>query len=271
MENGCGSSEMDIPLMTNTETLFDTLSTDALAIIVRQMDIQRQKDRRRKTSSNSEAGDEPMSDRRNALDPIWFLTLLFSMNSPFRAAAASLFSDILLNWFYPHTSIDSTENELSIGAELFEGREKEMELGRIVFSACGPYVRRIKVVSFPGEEAKAKYLLELFTSHVFQYCRNVEELEFWIYEAPLTKWGTASSFFREYAENLRKIDWNGEEDECGFTDLQKCKNLRNLKSHYLNTTTLISLLKSCGSTLEHLDVVIKHIGDSTEIVEAIRN
>ncbi len=80
-----------------------------------------------------------------------------------------------------------------------------------------------------------------------------------------------SFIFREYAANLRIIDWDGDEDVIGFADLQKCAKLRRLKSRNLNTATLVSLLKACGSTLEHLDISITPVCDSVEVMEAIRN
>ncbi len=146
-----------------------------------------------------------------------------------------------------------------------------MELGRIVFSACGPFVRTIVLKNIPEDKRNAKAFVEKVTSHVFQYCRNVEEVSFGGYRAPLTKWGTASSFFREYAANLRTIDLDGEEDETGFPGLRQCTNLRRLKSRKLNTATLVSLLEASSLTLEELDISIAPAGDSVEIVEAIRN
>ncbi len=267
MENESGSAQLDVPAGTNVATLFDTLSTDALSIVVKRMNRRLQE----KVYTTAYPYEQPAPHMARALERIRFLALLFSENSPFRAAAATLVRDILLRWPAPGTSIDSSTNRLYIGPEMFEGEAKEVGLGRLVFSACGPFVRRVFVNGLPDGEPRANKFVEDFTSYVFQYCRSVEEFMVGDYHAPMTKWGTGSSFFREYAENLRKIDWNGEEDENGFADLEKCINLRHLRSRYLNTGTLISLLKTCGSTLEHLDVVIKPVGDSIEIVEAIRN
>ena len=67
------------------------------------------------------------------------------------------------------------------------------------------------------------------------------------------------------------IHWHGEEDENGFPDLRKCLNMRSVSSHSLNTATLVSLLNACGSTLEQLSVTIKPVGDSVDVMEAIRH
>ncbi len=69
---------------------------------------------------------------------------------------------------------------------------------------------------------------------------------------------------------MRKIDWDGEEDENGFPDLEKCVNVRRLRSRKLNTGTLVSLLKACGTTLEVADISITPVGESVEVMDAIR-
>ncbi len=173
-------------------------------------------------------------------------------------------------WPNPRTAICPVTWVLNIGPDLFGRKAIEMRLGRSMFSACGPYVRKIVMRNVPAEKAKArakaKDFSEQFKSHVFQYCRNVEELVFVAHTAPLTKWGTASSFFREYAATLRSIDWRGEEDEKGFSDLRECKNISRLISGNFSSATLISLLQTCGPTLEKLYISIEPIGESAEVV-----
>ncbi len=254
--------------MANSATLFDTLSIDAMSIIVKRMINPQQENKHMVTLSYYEF-DEETSDTPTTRERIRLLVLLFSENSPFRAAAAMLVSQIEVLWPYPETCIESNAS-MTIGPQIFQGEAKEIELGGKIFSACGPYVRKIFVGFAPEEGRKANEFVEQFTSHVLQYCRNVEEVMFCGYQAPLTKWGTASSFFREYATNLRKINWSGDEDDNGFPDLPKCKNLTRLKSHCLNTATLVSLLKACGPKLEELDILISPVGDSVEVIEAIR-
>ncbi len=141
---------------------------------------------------------------------------------------------------------------------------------RKMFSACGPHVRKITMRKVLQEEELPKAFMQLFTMYVFLYCRNVREIVFCEYRAPLTKWGAAFSLFRDYAANLRKIEWHGEEDMNGFPHLRKCVHLRCLKSRGLNTVTLVSLLEVCGPTLQELDISITPVVDSVEVVDAIR-
>ncbi len=213
----------------------------------------------------------PVQFTENIVELVRLLALQFAENSPFRAAAAKLVSQITLDWLYVYTSIDSNTGVLKIGPEIFEGETKEMELGRLIFPTCGPYVRRIVMKERPMEEDCPMHFVEQCISYVHRYCRTVEEITFWRYYAPLTELGAASSFFREYAGNLRRIDFVGEEDVNGFSDLRKCTNLRRLKSDYLNTATLVSVFQMCGSTLEHLHIAIEPVGDSAGVMEAIRS
>ncbi len=267
MENGSINTQLDAPLITNTATLFDSLPIDALCIIVKQMC--RLLLKKKWPVRGMESGDEPTSYMPNASKEVRLLALLFSENSPFQTAAATLFTQIGLGWEFSVVSISSSTGVVRIGPEWFRGEAKEMELGRKIFTACGPYVRKIVVVEGPSEDAEAKQFMELSKWHVFKYCRNVEEVTFWRHEAALTKWGTASSFIREYAANLRTIDWQGKEDE-GFLDFRKCTNIRCLKSNCLSTATLVSVLKTCGSTLEELKIAIRPAGDNVEVIETIR-
>ena len=255
MENDSRSAESCTPSITKSATLFQTLSTDTLSIIAKRLAFMYV---------------DSTHHMANKLGPLCLLALLFSENSPFRCTAANIVSRIELMWSYSGTSFFPGSDRIAVGQELFEGEAKEMELGRSVFSACGPYVRRITVREVPKEVEKAKDFVERFKSYVFLYCRNVEEVAFCKYGAPLTKWGTATSFFREYAENLRVIEWHGDEDENSFSDMRKCSNVRRLTSRRLNTGTLVSLLKACGLTLEELDISIKPVGDSAEVMEAIQ-
>ncbi len=215
--------------------------------------------------------DQPIPHMPYASEVLRLLALLFSENSPFYAAAATLFSKIELDLQYPEIGIDLSARMLNIGPDMFEGEAKEMELVRKIFTACGSCVRKIVVVEGPPEDAQAKHFMELFTWHVFKYCRNVEEVAFSRGGAGLMKWGKASSFIREYAANLRTIDCQVEEDEEGFLDFRKCMNLRRWRSNTLSTARLVSFLKTCGSTLEELDIAIKTVGDSVEVIETIRN
>ena len=259
--DGTRSAQLNTSSTTKIATLFDTLPTDALTIIVKEI------------------GDLPFTRVSDELTPdipamcrrARFLAMLFAENSPFRAAAATLVSTIEVQWTIVQLYVRYGQSTLHMGPEMFEGEAKEMELGRIVFSACGPFVRKIIVKNIPAGKRNAKAFVEKATSHVFQYCRNVEQVSLAGYRAPLTKWGTASLFFREYAASLRMIDLDGEEDETGFPDLRQCTNLRRSKSRKLNSATLISLLEASGRTLEELDISITPAGDSVEIMDAIRN
>ncbi len=271
LENSSRSAQYDNPSAINSGTLFDTLSIDAISIIVKRMTCPKQKNVDMVTLPGLAADDETMLDMAKKRERYRFLALLFSENSPLRAAAGTVFSRIDLCFPNPSTSMNSNWRSMSIGPEVFECEAKEMELGRTIFSACGPYVRSISISNVPKEERSAYNFVEQFKSHAFQYCRNVEEIWFYGYRAPLTKWGTASSFFREYAANLHTIGWNGEEDEKGFPDLQQCVSTRLLKAHKLNNATLVSLLTACRATLEELDISITPAGDCVEVIETIRN
>ncbi len=152
---------------------------------------------------------------------------------------------------------------------MLEGETKDIGLVGNIFSACGPYVRKILVADVRG--GKAKYSLELFMSHVFHYCRNVEQVSFQEYRASFRKCGIASSFFREYAPTLRTIDWDGEEDETGFPDWRQCVSVRRLQSRKLSTATLLAVLEACGSTLEEIHVIVRPVTDSHEVLRTIRN
>ncbi len=191
MQDGSRSGQLDTPSMTNTATLFGTLSTNPLAIIVKLI-YGRLGENVYEVPSMY---DEPKPDRAKRCEQVRLLALLFCENSPFRAAAATLVSQIELCWPNPRTAICPVTWVLSIGPEMYESEAKETELARTLFSACGPYVRKIIMKKVPEDEEKAKDFMEQFETHVFQYCRNVEEVEFWEYRAPLTKWGTASSLF----------------------------------------------------------------------------
>ncbi len=135
----------------NNATPFDTLPTDVLSIIVRQMNSLPEKHLRRRRLPELEDSDQ-MPGMPNTNRHVRFLTLLFSEGSPFRVAAGMLVSKIKLGWPCPRTSIDLSKGLLHIGRELFEGEAKEVELGKMIFSACGPYVRSVCVVKFPEKE-----------------------------------------------------------------------------------------------------------------------
>ncbi len=251
---------MGTPSIT-ISTLFDALPIDTVSIIVKRIASH---------SPNFKAGDEQMHDMLNTSAPVRCLALLFSEKSPFRAAAATLVSQIELHWPNPRSSIDASTNLLNIGLDLFHGEAMELDLARKIFSECGPHVRKISMRKVPQEEEIPKAFVQLFTSFVFVYCPNVREIAFCEYRAPLTKWEAASSLFREYAANLRKIEWHGEEDMNGFPHLRKCVHLRFLKSRGLNTATLVSLLEACGPALQELDISITPVVDRVEVMDAIR-
>ncbi len=190
MEDGSRSAQPDTPPITNTATLFDGLPLDALSVIVTQTNHLIDRMGYALPLNLAHLGaDDPWRYKRSMHWSLRFLALLFSENSPFRAAAAMFVSRIQVNCANPEAFIESTTKMLSIGPEIFEDYAKEIELGRIVLSACGPYVRRISVVNVPKNEVKASHLMENFMAHVFQYCRNVQEITFRGYQAPLTKWG----------------------------------------------------------------------------------
>ncbi len=261
MENEPGNAQLDGPSATDIATLFETLSTDALSVIVKQINSLLRKRMR----------DKRMSDGARARAHFRYLAQVFSEHSPFRAAAGTMISEIELDWSYAKMFDNLGTKVLTIIPVLFESEQKEMEFSRNVFSACGPYVRRIVVAAAPLERRDTNDYLERFMSHVYQYCRNVNEVKFWGYATPLTKWGTASSFFREYAANLRLIEWHGDEDEAGFPDLRKCVNVRRLKSLDMNTATLVSLLETCGPTIEELDISLAPVGECVEVLDTIRD
>ncbi len=272
MQNELGSAQPFMAFIANATTHFDGLCRDTLSIIAKQTNILLQKACYASTSKLSDSESED-SKRYMPKTPesLRFLALLFAENSPFRDAAATLVSTIEISWSPPGTYIESFRSVLVIGPGLFKGEAKEMQLARTILSACGPYVRKIDVRGVPRNQENPNEFAEQFTTHVFQYCRNVEEISFTRYEAPLTKWGIASAFLHEYGANLREIELEGESDEEGFTDFQKCVMLKRLKSDNLNTAALISLLNASASTLEELDIVITSIGDSVQVMEAIRN
>ena len=267
MENGSRGPQSHMSSTTKPATLWDTLSTDTLSIIVKRMCSRPRMVRNTASLPWSGAAYVTLKTR----EPLRFLALLFSENSPFRgAAAAALVSRIELSWSDPESCINASTKTLSVGPEMFEGEAKAMGLGRSIFSACGPYVRTIRTVSDIEDETRAKNLLEQFTWHVFQYCRNVEEAELWGCDALLTESKTASTFFWEYADNLRVVEWNcADEEEASFADLEKCMKLRRLSLNYPYTATLVSLLKACGSTLEEIVISI-YPEESVEVMEAIR-
>ncbi len=120
------------------------------------------------------------------------------------------------------------------------------------------------------DEVNGSASIEQFMSQVFHCCPNLEEVIFQGYQAPLTKWGIASSFFREHAANLPLIYWDCEEDEKGFPDLRKCLKTRCVSSYSFSTAALLSLLTACGSALEQLSISIKLVGDGRVIIEALR-
>ncbi len=270
MDNGTRNVQLGTRSTTRTATLFNTLSIDTLFVIVKQMTSPVRMMRSTAMLPYLEAG-KSTPDMPSARERVRFLALLFSANSPLRAAAASIVSEINVHWRIPETAIDSSSELLNIGPELFDGEAKQMELGRIIFSACGPYVRRISMSNVPKAESKSKDFVVQFTSHVFHYCRKVEEVRFWGYGAPLTRWRTASAFFREYAANLRVIDWRGEEDKNGFRDLRECVNAKRLQFRNLNNAALVPLLEACGATLEELDISITPVRNSMEVLNAIQN
>ncbi len=268
--NESGSTHLDVPAITNVATLFDTLSIDALAVIVRQMNIVLLENKCMWRLPSLKAANERRAPMCKRHELVRFLRLLYAENSPFRAAAATFVSQIELRWACPRTCFYTGARALNTEPEMFHGEAEEIELGRTIFSACGPYVRKIIVSHFPESGANAKDAVEQFTSHVFRCCRNVEEVEFCNHHTQLMNWGIAPAFFRKYAGNLRKIHWACEEDQKEMPDLVECVNLRSLKARNLTTSTLVSLLKACRFTLEELDVAITPAGDSAEVVEAIR-
>ncbi len=131
METGCRSAELGAPSVTNTGTLFSTLSTDEISVIVTQLQFLMSQYRKMVKSKR-------VPDKPNTFKQVLFLALLFSENSPFRTAAASLVSEIELDSSHDQFDIDSYSSRLIIRPQVFEGEGKEMELGRIVFSVCGP-------------------------------------------------------------------------------------------------------------------------------------
>jgi len=262
-------SQSEMTSTPETRTFFDSLSTDALSIVVKRL--------------NNLILSEIVLCGPDAFDAhyegvkIPYLAMLFSMNSPFRAAASTLVSIVELNWQL-ETALTLLGTEFTIGPKFLEGTAEELEVGRNILSACGPYVREICVANVPEEDSQSTEFgfasgcgfVEKLKSHIFQYCRNVEELSFTYLGASVTKWAAASCFMREYAADLRVIEWHGEEDEEGFSDLRECTNLNSLTCHEMSIRTLGSLLKRCGSTLQELDISITPVVDSAQIMEAIR-
>ncbi len=117
-------------------------------------------------------------DTRETIEPLDFLALLFSENSPFRVAAATLVSRIDLNWYHPRSYIYSTNNVLLVRPELFECAEKGIELMKNILSACGQHVRRLSLGSVPYDEAKAKNFVAQFKWHV----SSVEWLRYYLHQ-----------------------------------------------------------------------------------------
>ncbi len=145
---------------------------------------------------------EPSPHEDNVCEKFPLLTLPFSEKGPFCVAAAKLASLFELSRDYGGMGFDSNDKMWDISPYFLEGEAEEMELGRIVFSACGPLVREIVVLDASEDTSKAKCFVEQFLPHVFQYCGTVEVLTFRRCRAPLTKWGTASSLF---ARTLRTV------------------------------------------------------------------
>ncbi len=88
-----------------------------------------------------------------------FLALLFSENSPFRTAAAISVSEIELNWPRAEFYFDSSMRGLKVGLEMFEGEAKEVDLARVLFSACAPFVRKVFVINVPEDETYGRHSL----------------------------------------------------------------------------------------------------------------
>ncbi len=135
MQNESGSAQLDEPAETNIATLFDTLSTDALSIVVKRMNRRLQE----KVYQTAVPYDQPTPRVGHAREQIGFLALLFSENSPFRAAAATLVSRIDLRCSWMDMYIDSCSNALNVAPPMFEGEAKEMDLGE----SCFPRVVRM--------------------------------------------------------------------------------------------------------------------------------
>jgi len=243
MDSSPGSTRSEMMPTSRTGTLFDSLSTDALSIIVKEVS-------NLLVNENVGSDESSFGSFYNRVK-IPYLTMLFSEKSPFRSAASTLVSEIELNWRL-ETALKVPDMEFRIGRDMLEGSAEELELGRKIISACGPYVRKVCVRGVPEEGANK--FVEQFKSHVFQYCPNVEE-----------------SFFRKYAANLRAMDWDGAEDEKGVSSLPECTKLKRLISQKMSTGMLVALLKGCGSTLEELDISITPVEDSAEVMEAIAN
>jgi len=265
MDSSPRSTQSEMNSTTETRTLFDTMSTDVLSLIVKEINTDlavRMRERLRDTYYWGKPPEKSII--------ISFLTLLFSENSPFRAASSTLFSSMEVHLDHSRYGTQDNGRELNIGEEVLEGKSKEIELDSMIFSACGPYVRKIRLSGCSiGEDGHD--FLEQIKSLIFQNCRNVAEISFDLHSVPLTSWGTACSFLQEYAANLRVIEWNGDKQEEGFADLQECTNLKQLKAERMNTATLISLLKASGSTLEELDIYMNPVFDITEIMATIRD
>ncbi len=87
--------------------------------------------------------------------------------------------------------MNTSTKVLFAGPGIFESEAKEIRQARAILFACGPYVRKVSVGSLSSNEAKAKNFIEEFTCHVFHCCRNVIEVEFWVYQES-TKIGNIS-------------------------------------------------------------------------------
>ncbi len=86
-------------------------------------------------------------------------------------------------------------------------------------------MRKIVVADTPNDEVAAYELMEELMLHVFTNCRNVEKVAFSRYGTPLSKWGTAEAFFREYAGTLCTLDWDSFDTEQSFAGLPEKMNL----------------------------------------------
>ncbi len=121
--DGTKSAQLNTAYTTKTATLFDTLSTDALTIIVKQIgDL-----------PFTRVSDELTPDIPVMLGRARSLAMLFAENSPFRAAAATLVSTIAVEWTIVQLYIRYGQSTLHMGPEIFEGEAKEWSWGESYF------------------------------------------------------------------------------------------------------------------------------------------